>query len=134
MAMARAKHASRRRSSARPAVPRALWGMVGAVVVLFVALLAWLGTREPQPEMVSQSVPAKESAPSAAQQQEARGVAKPPVKEVVPPPPRYEFYNRLPAQKVEVPPPPAAPAPITRAPPADMPPAAVGSPTPDAAA
>lgn len=104
--MARAKQASRRRPSARPAVPRALWVMVGAVVVLFVVLLVWLGTREPQPSTVSQSVPAKEPMPPATAQQEARAVAKPPVKEVVPPPPRYEFYNMLPAQKVEVPPPP----------------------------
>ncbi|MEW6728566.1 MAG: SPOR domain-containing protein [Pseudomonadota bacterium] len=133
--MARAKQASRRRSPARPAVPRALWVMVGAVVVLFAALLAWLGTREPQPETVSQSVPAKESAPPSAQQQEARAVAKPPAKEVVPPPPRYEFYNMLPAQKVEVPPPPPAvvQAPAASAPPADMPPVAAPPPAPDAA-
>ncbi|MGC8853785.1 MAG: SPOR domain-containing protein [Halothiobacillaceae bacterium] len=132
MAMARAKQASRRRSPARPVVPRALWGMVGAVVVLFAALLAWLGTREPQPDSVSQSVPTKESASSAAQQQDARAVAKPPTKEVVPPPPRYEFYNMLPAQKVEVPPSPPAPAPVTNAPPADTPAAAATPPAPDA--
>lgn len=131
--MARAKQASRRRSPARPAVPRALWGMVGAVVVLFAALLAWLGTREPQPDSVSQSVPAKGPAQTAPQQ-DARAVGAPPAKEVVPPPPRYEFYNMLPAQKVEVPPPPAAPAPVTSAPPADMPAAAATPPTPDAAA
>lgn len=132
--MARAKQASRRRSSARPAVPRALWVMVGAVVLLFAALLAWLGTREPQPDSVSQGVPAKGPAQPSAPQQDARAVAKPPIKEVVPPPPRYEFYNMLPAQKVEVPPPPAAPAPVTSAPPADRPAAAMTPPSPDAAA
>ncbi|MFZ5466317.1 MAG: SPOR domain-containing protein [Pseudomonadota bacterium] len=130
--MARAKQASRRRSPARPAVPRALWGMVGAVVVLFAALLAWLGTREPQPDSVSQSVPAKGATQTPAQQ-DARAVGAPPAKEVVPPPPRYEFYNMLPAQKVEVPPPPAAPAPVASAPPADMPAAAAPPPAPDAA-
>ncbi|MGK0673555.1 MAG: SPOR domain-containing protein [Halothiobacillaceae bacterium] len=88
--------------------------MVGAIVVLFAALLAWLGTREPQPDSVSQGGPAKGLAQPVAPQQDARAVAK----EVVPPPPRYEFYNMLPAQKVEVPPPPAT-SPITSAPPAD---------------
>jgi cell division protein FtsN len=133
MAMARAKHASRRRSSARPAVPRALWAMVGAVLVLFVALLAWLGTREPQPDSASQSASAKGPAQTPPRQ-DARAVGAPPAKEVVPPPPRYEFYNMLPAQKVEVPPPPAEPAPAASAPPADMPAAATTLPPPDAAA
>jgi len=130
--MARAKQASRRRSQARPAVPRALWGMVGAVVVLFVALLAWLGTHAPQPDSASRSVSAKGGAQTPAQQ-DARAVGAPPAKDVVPPPPRYEFYSMLPAQKVEVPPPPAASAPIVNAPPADKPAAAEAPPAPDAA-
>ncbi|MEF3193844.1 MAG: SPOR domain-containing protein [Halothiobacillaceae bacterium] len=130
--MARAKQASLRRSPDRPAVPRALWAMVGAVVVLFAALLAWLGTRAPQPALVSQSVPTTGPAQTASQQ-DARAVGAPPTKEVLPPPPRYEFYSMLSSQKVEVPPPPAASAPVTRAPPADMPAAAATPSTPDAA-
>ena len=119
--MARARQASRKRSV--PAVPRALWGMLGAVMILFVVLLAWLGTREPQPDSgVSQSLPSEK--PKQAQvQQDARAVAAPPVKELVPPPPRYEFYNMLPAQKVDVPPPTAAtqsPPPVVA--PTDAPP------------
>jgi len=102
--MARAKQASRRRAPARPAVPRALWGMVAAVLILFVGLLAWLGTREPQPESSVQTAPAQGAAQMAARQ-DARAVSTPPAREVVPPPPRYEFYNMLPSQKVEVPPP-----------------------------
>lgn len=120
--MARARQASRKRSA--PAVPRALWGMLGAIVILFVVLLAWLGTRTPQPDSgVSQSLPAEK--PKQAQvQQDVRAVAVPPAKELVPPPPRYEFYNMLPSQKVDVPPPPSATAPSVppAAAPTDMPP------------
>lgn len=121
--MAYAKQASRRRSPARMAVPRSLWFMVTAVIALFVSLLLWLGTREPQPAMVSQSVPTKEpDKEPAAPAPDARASTKP--KEVVPPappPPRYEFYNMLPAQKVEVPSPPAA----TTVPPSNIPPPGV---------
>ncbi len=120
--MARARQASRKRSA--PAVPRALWGMLAAVVILFVVLLAWLGTRAPQPDSrVSQPLPAEKPRQAPAQQ-DARAVAAPPVKELTPPPPRYEFYNMLPAQKVEVPPTPAsAPsAPPRVVAPADIPP------------
>lgn len=102
--MARAKQASRRRPTARPAVPRALWGMVAAVILLFVGLLAWLGTREPQPESSAQST-VTQGATQVPARQDARAVSTPPAREVVPPPPRYEFYNMLPSQTVEVPPP-----------------------------
>lgn len=127
--MAKARQASRKRTA--PAVPRALWGLLAAVIILFVAMLAWLGTREPQPEStVSADLP-REAARPAAAQQDARAVTTPapkePPKELAPPPPRYEFYNMLPAQKVEIPPPPApaAVAPATPPPVAatDIPPA-----------
>ncbi len=106
MASPGTRHASRKRPTSRPAVPRALWVMLALVIVLFVALLAWLGMQEPQP-------------------QGPKGEASAPAKPAAPPAPRYEFYDMLPEQKVEVPP--AAPVPPPAAPSA-APPAAPPAP------
>ncbi|MEW6444773.1 MAG: SPOR domain-containing protein [Pseudomonadota bacterium] len=111
MAQARPKQASRKRPSGRPAVPPALWAMVGAVVILFAGLLIWLSGREPQPEQVGREArrepPPPVSDKPGPSRQDARAVAaapaKEPPKELTPPPPRYEFYHMLPAQKVEAP-------------------------------
>lgn len=138
MAHARPRQASRKRPASRPAVPRALWGMVGGVIVLFVVLLVWLGGQKPQPEQLTRDVPRespKAAGKPATSQQDARAVAAPPARELVPPPPRYEFYNMLPAQTVDLPPPvretpaPAAMSADAQPPPAPTvpPPAAAGS-------
>lgn len=108
--MARVSHASRKKRGA-PAVPKTLWVLVAAMVVLFITLLLWLGSREPQPEGVPSSTSATSVGQSPAARQDTRAVAQPPAREPVPPP-RYEFYNILPSQTVEVPPaPPPAPPP-----------------------
>ncbi|MEW6764368.1 MAG: SPOR domain-containing protein [Pseudomonadota bacterium] len=126
MAQARPRQASRKRPASRPAVPRALWGMVGGVIVLFVVLLVWLGGQKPQPEQLTRGVPhetPKTTGKPASPQQDARAVATPPAKELAPPPPRYEFYNMLPAQTVDLPPP-VREAPATSAASVDAPPKA----------
>jgi cell division protein FtsN len=114
--MARAPQATRRRSAANKAVPTGLWVMVGGVIVLFIGLLIWLGTRPAQPPAAIHTLPLQAPAKSAAvspkdaaTQKDVREV-RPEVaaKPLVPPPPRYDFYDMLPKQNVgetSVPPP-----------------------------
>jgi len=83
--------------------------MVGGVIVLFVGILVWLGTRPEQPQVEAKTLPLQAPAKATSQepkaaQKDAREVrteepvkaAKPPV----PPPPRYDFYEMLPEQSV----------------------------------
>ena len=117
--MARATQAARRRSPKAKAVPTGLWVMVGGVIVLFVGILVWLGTRPEQPSVAAKTLPlqvptkATSQEPKAATaQKDAREVrTEEPAKAVkppVPPPPRYDFYEMLPVQSVGTisPPPP----------------------------
>ncbi|MEW5838445.1 MAG: SPOR domain-containing protein [Pseudomonadota bacterium] len=105
--MARAPQAARRRSAPVKAVPTGLWAMVGVVIVLFVGILFWLGSRPEQPVGDARSLPLQTQSngvePKAVQKdvREVRAetpaqAAKPPV----PPPPRYDFYQMLPEQRV----------------------------------
>jgi len=137
--MARASQAARRRSPPAKAVPTGLWVMVGVVVLLFVGILAWLGTRPEQPQAEAKVVPLQAPVKTAGQEPKAeRGSAQKDVREVrteeaakaakplVPPPPRYDFYQMLPEQSVgtTTPAPPEvanAKAPLPAAP-TDMPP------------
>lgn len=125
--MARTPQAARRRPNPTQAVPTGLWVMLGVVVLLFVGILIWLGSRPEQPPTEAKNLPLQapaKPAPSAgegkAAQKDVREVrtdeakTKPPV----PPPPRYDFYQMLPQQSVGTPAPaePAAakaPAPST---------------------
>ncbi len=136
--MARAPQAARRRSSSpSPSVPTGLWVMIGVVIVLFIGILLWLGSRPEQPPSAAKNLPLQAPAkttspePKAVQKdvrevrtEDAGKVAKP----AVPPPPRYDFYQMLPEQSVgaKVAPPPAqeskAPPPVA---PTDIPPAKV---------
>jgi len=147
--MARAPQAARRRSPPVKAVPAGLWVMVGVVVLLFVGILAWLGTRPEQPQAEAKIVPLKapEKAPvkTAGQEpkSEQRSVQKD-VREVrteetakaakplVPPPPRYDFYQMLPEQSVgtTTPSPPEVANAVTPPPaaPTDKPPQPTGAP------
>ncbi len=147
--MARASQAARRRLPPVKAVPTGLWVMVGVVVLLFVGILAWLGTRPEQPQAEAKTLPlqAPKETPAKTASQEPRserGSAQKDVREVrteeaakaakplVPPPPRYDFYQMLPEQSVgtttsappevvnPVTPPPAAPT--------DKPPQAAATP------
>ena len=138
--MARATQAARRRSSPDHAVPTGLWVMVGVVVLLFVGILAWLGTRPEQAPVEAKTVPLQAPAKSASQEPKAeRGATQKDVREVrteeaakpakplVPPPPRYDFYQMLPEQSVgtTTPAPPEVASVKTPQPaaPTDMPPA-----------
>ena len=132
--MARASQAARRRSPPVEAVPTGLWVMVGVVVLLFVGILAWLGTRPEHAPTEAKTLPLQTPAKTATQEpkSEQRSVQKDvrevrteeaakPAKPLVPPPPRYDFYQMLPEQSVgattptqpevanAVTPPPAAP-------------------------
>ncbi len=143
--MARASQAARRRSSPATTVPTGLWVMVGIVVLLFVGILVWLGTRPEQAPSEAKIVPLQAPAKTVSAEPKAeRGAAQKDVREVrteeaakaakplVPPPPRYDFYQMLPEQSVgttvpalpdvakAVTPPPAAPT--------DKPPVANASP------
>mgnify|MGYP000866533504 FL=1 len=135
--MARAPQAARRRASSAKTVPTGLWIMVGGVLVLFIGILVWLGTRPEQTPAEAKSLPLQAPAKSASPeprtaQKDVREVrtdepakaAKP----LVPPPPRYDFYQMLPEQSVGASPPPSVAggnAPLLTPPPAaptDMPP------------
>ncbi len=108
--MARASQAARRRSSPTKAVPTGLWVMVGGVVLLFVGILVWLGTRPEQPQTEAKIVPLQAPAKTVSQepktersaaQKDVREVrSQEPAKPLVPPPPRYDFYEMLPEQSV----------------------------------
>ena len=141
--MARAPQAARRRSSSpTPSVPTGLWVMIGVVIALFIGILLWLGSRPEQPSSDAKNLPLQ--APSKPANVEPKAAAQKDVREVrteepgkaakplVPPPPRYDFYQMLPEQSVgaKVPPqpqdvaktpPPAAPT--------DIPPAKATTPT-----
>jgi len=137
--MARASQAARRRSPPAKAVPTGLWVMVGVVVLLFIGILAWLGTRPEQPQTEAKTLPLQAPAKTASQEPKSeRSSAQKDVREVrteesakaakplVPPPPRYDFYQMLPEQSVgtTMPAPPEvanAKAPLPAAP-TDMPP------------
>ena len=111
--MARATQAARRRSPPVEAVPTGLWVMVGVVVLLFVGILAWLGTRPEHAPTEAKTLPLQTPAKTATQEpkSEQRSVQKDvrevrtedtakPAKPLVPPPPRYDFYQMLPEQSV----------------------------------
>ncbi len=108
--MARASQAARRRPAPAKAVPTGLWVMVGVVVVLFIGILLWLGTRPEQPQAEAKTLPLQDPAKAVGQeepksaQKDVREVrAEEPVKAakpLVPPPPRYDFYQMLPEQSV----------------------------------
>jgi cell division septation protein DedD len=123
--------------------------MVGVVVLLFVGILAWLGTRPEQPQTEAKIVPLKapEKAPVKTAGQEPKPEktsAKKDVREVrteeaakaekplVPPPPRYDFYEMLPEQSVgtNTPTPPEVTKAVTPSPaaPTDKPPVAAVAP------
>jgi len=143
--MARASQAARRRSSPANTVPTGLWVMVGVVVLLFVGILVWLGTRPEQAQVETKIVPLQTPAKAVSPEPKTeRGAAQKDVREVrteeaakaakplVPPPPRYDFYQMLPEQSVgtNMPAPPVVAnvkAPLPAAP-TDKPPALTASP------
>ena len=139
--MARAQQAARRKTSPAQAVPPGLWVMLGVVIVLFIGILVWLGTRPEQPPTEAKTLPvqapvsakaaAPENKPDAKTAQkdvrevrsdEAAKAAKANTPPPVPPPPRYDFYQMLPEQSIGQPTPPAADAPVAKAAPTDLPP------------
>ncbi|MGD9889446.1 MAG: SPOR domain-containing protein [Halothiobacillaceae bacterium] len=141
--MARAPQAARRRSSNAKAVPTGLWVMVGGVILLFVGILAWLGTRPEQPQAEAKTLPIQAPAKASSQEpkaataqkdvrevrtEEPAKAAKPPV----PPPPRYDFYEMLPEQSVGTKTPPPPETATIQAPnaamPTDMPPVKTDAP------
>jgi len=111
--MARAPQAARRRSPPSHTIPTGLWVMIGVVVLLFVGILAWLGTRPEQPQAEANAVPLHVPAKPAGQEpkSEQRSAQKDvrevrieaPAKPLLPPPPRYDFYEMLPEQSVGIP-------------------------------
>ncbi len=135
--MARASQAARRRPAPAKAVPTGLWVMVGIVVLLFIGILVWLGSRPEQPQAEAKTLPLQ--APVKAVGQEPKPEAKSAqtdvrevraeesakaVKPIVPPPPRYDFYQMLPEQSVGTTTPVPPEVVNAKAPPSAKPPAA----------